>query len=66
MTISTYDPKLIHPLFPRFCPCQDCPCYLNNYLYLEIIIFNSTLVRCDRLNQKGRNAQPLESLLSLT
>ncbi len=34
MTIPTYDPTLIHPLFPRFCPCGDCPYYLdlNNYI----------------------------------
>lgn len=34
MTISADDPKLIHPLFPRFCPCRDCPYYLDldNYI----------------------------------
>lgn len=30
MTISAYDPKLLHPLFPRFCPCRDCPYYLGS------------------------------------
>ena len=29
MPISAYDPKLIHPLFQRFCPCRDCPYYLE-------------------------------------
>ena len=37
MTIPPYDPKLIHPLFPRFCPCQDCSYYLDldNYITLD-------------------------------
>ena len=37
MTISAYDPKLIHPLFPRYCPCRDCPYYLelDNYITLD-------------------------------
>lgn len=37
MTTPAYDPKLIHPLFPRFCPCQDCPYYLDpdNYITLD-------------------------------
>jgi IS1 family transposase len=39
MTISAYDPKLIHPLFPRFCPCQDCPYYLDSDNY---IMFDGT------------------------
>ena len=34
MTISAYDPKLIHPLFPRFCPCRNCPCYLDPENYI--------------------------------
>ncbi len=34
MTIAAYDPKLIHPLFPRFCPCQDCPYYLDTDNYI--------------------------------
>ncbi len=29
MPIPAYDPKLIHPLFSRFCPCRDCPYYLE-------------------------------------
>ncbi len=37
MTISACDPKLIHLLFPRFCPCRDCPCYLekDNHITLD-------------------------------
>ncbi len=34
MTIPSYDPKLIHPLFPRFCPCRDCPYYLESENYI--------------------------------
>ena len=34
MSIVPYDPKTIHPLFPHFCPCRDCPYYLalDNYI----------------------------------
>ena len=37
MTIPAYDPKLIHPLFPRFCPCRDCSYHLDpdNYITLD-------------------------------
>lgn len=37
MTIPAYNPKLIHPLFPRFCPCPDCSYYLDpdNYITLD-------------------------------
>ncbi len=34
MTINPYNPKSPHPLFPQFCPCPDCPYYLDldNYI----------------------------------
>ena len=34
MTIAPYNPTSVHPLFPQFCPCSDCPYYLNldNYI----------------------------------
>ena len=34
MTIAPLDPKIIHPLFPHYCPCRDCPYYLelDNYI----------------------------------
>ncbi len=37
MTIAAYDPKLLHPLFPRFCPCRNCSYYLDpdNYITLD-------------------------------
>ncbi|MDJ0568041.1 MAG: hypothetical protein QNJ53_03245 [Pleurocapsa sp. MO_192.B19] len=37
MTIEAYDLKLIHPLFPRYGPGQNCPyyLYLDNYITLD-------------------------------
>lgn len=37
MSRVPYDPKIIHPLFPHYCPCQDCPYYLDldNYITLD-------------------------------
>ncbi|WP_019503399.1 IS1 family transposase [Pleurocapsa sp. PCC 7319] len=37
MTIKAYDPSLIHRLFPRYCPCQNCSYYLDldNYITLD-------------------------------
>ncbi|WP_202804202.1 hypothetical protein [Pleurocapsa sp. PCC 7319] len=37
MTISAYNPKLLHPLFPRFCPGRNCSYHLDpdNYITLD-------------------------------
>ncbi len=37
MTVEAYDPSSIHPLFPRYCPCQNCSYYLDldNYITLD-------------------------------
>ncbi|WP_013334776.1 IS1 family transposase [Gloeothece verrucosa] len=34
MTIEAYNPDSTHVLFPHFCPCKDCPYYLDldNYI----------------------------------
>lgn len=37
MTVEAYNPSSSHPLFPRYCPCQNCSYYLDldNYITLD-------------------------------
>ncbi len=50
MTISAYHPKLLHPLFPHFCPCRDCPYYLDpdNYITLDGTTQSKGIIKDDR------------------